>query len=119
MITERDLHEAIAECQGQRNPNANTCIKLAAYYTILDHMQRENASDDAYQNAHSYAAFPEQSYSGIDDRYSDLVEYDGDSDFAKAINGKDSQEMWALMDELMEAVQVINPKLYNGVMRRL
>ena len=34
MIREEDLQEAIAECQGQRNPNANTAIKLAAFYTI-------------------------------------------------------------------------------------
>lgn len=34
MIKLEDLEEAIAECQGQRNPNADTCIKLAAFYTI-------------------------------------------------------------------------------------
>ena len=34
MITEMDLQEAIAECQGKRNPNADTCIKLAAFYII-------------------------------------------------------------------------------------
>jgi hypothetical protein len=41
MITEKDLKEAIAECEGERNPNANTCIKLAAFYTILDNMYGE------------------------------------------------------------------------------
>ena len=38
MITERDLQEAIAECNGERNPNANTCIKLAAFLTIQKEM---------------------------------------------------------------------------------
>ena len=38
MITEKDLQEAIAEGQGQRNPNANTCIKLAAFLTIRKEM---------------------------------------------------------------------------------
>ena len=32
VIREDDVREAIAEMQGQKNPNANTCIKLAAYY---------------------------------------------------------------------------------------
>ena len=41
MIKEEDLQEAIAECQGVRNPNANTCLKLASYYTILDHTKEE------------------------------------------------------------------------------
>ena len=38
MITEKDLQEAIAECQGERSPNASTCIKLAAFYTIKEHL---------------------------------------------------------------------------------
>ena len=46
MITEQDLREAIAECQGQRNPNANTCIKLAAYYTILQNMTEKKPDPD-------------------------------------------------------------------------
>ena len=41
MITERDLLEAIAECEGTPKPNANTCVKLAAYYTILNNMRGE------------------------------------------------------------------------------
>ena len=44
MITEKDLQEAIAECEGARNPNANTCIKLAAFYTIRQHMFGEQPS---------------------------------------------------------------------------
>ena len=60
MITEKDLMEAIAECQGQRNPNANTCIKLAAYYTILNNLQAtaEKSSVVVSKNetpAYSYA----------------------------------------------------------------
>ena len=47
MITRRDLLEAIDKCQGQKNPNANTCIKLAAYYTILDHTP-ESISDYSF-----------------------------------------------------------------------
>ena len=41
MIKEQELLEAIAECQGQRKPNASTCLKLASYYTILDHITGE------------------------------------------------------------------------------
>ena len=41
MITENDLQEAIAECEGVRNPTANTCLKLAAFYTIKDKLYPE------------------------------------------------------------------------------
>lgn len=107
MITEKDLQEAIAECKGQRNPNANTCIKLAAYYTILDHMYGGTQEEP---QTYSFAPMPTTG---------DTVGYDGSSDFAQKIHGRDSAEMWALMDELMNTLSVLNPKLYAGVMRKI
>lgn len=111
MIREEDLQEAIAECEGQRNPNANTCIKLAAFYTI----KRElfGAGDNSY----SLAPSP-QSVSVASEPESEIY-YHGDSDFAQAISGKDSEKMWAIMDELMTALQVVNPRLYDSVMRKI
>ena len=45
--------------------------------------------------------------------------YEGDSDFAQAINGRDQIEILAIIDELMETLRVINPRLYMSVMRRI
>ena len=101
MITEDNLKEAIAECQGVRSPNANTCVKLASYYTILDHMQNQTPT-------------PSYSYSP-----GDVVLYSSDSEFSQAINGRDTHEVWQVIDELMSTLQVLHPKLYNSVMRRL
>ena len=106
MITEHDLKEAIAECQGTREPNANTCIKLAAYYTILDHIKEQ-----AVKPTYSYSPAPTVSAS--------YISYDGESDFAKKIDGMDSYKMLDVMDELMETLYVLNPNLYNSVMRKL
>lgn len=108
MITEQDLLEAIAECQGQRNPNANTCIKLAAYYTILD-----NIKEDKTQTAEVKEPVQYSFSSG------DKIQYDGESEFAQAINGKPTAEFYTLMDELMQTLQVVNPPLYKSVMRRV
>ena len=106
MIKENDLREAIAEMQGQKNPNANTCIKLAAYYTILDHITG-NEPHPVYSDMSSYSA-------------GDIaIEYDGDSNFAKAINGRDPGDVWPVIDELMTTIQVIHPRLYTGVMAKL
>ena len=64
MITEQDLLEAIAECQGQRNPNANTCIKLAAYYIILElRVQLKNTIKNIKEIAEELN-FPNQSFLG-------------------------------------------------------
>lgn len=106
MITEKDLLEAIAECQGQRNPNANTCIKLAAYYTILQNMREaENESEPEHS---------ERVYEAIS-----VIDYDGDSEFSKMINGRDLYEILPIIDEVMTTLQVVNPRLYNSVVRKL
>ena len=103
MIKEEDLQEAIAECQGVRNPNANTCLKLASYYTILDHTKEEEKPA-----VYSYAPAPDQ----VDFSFSD-------SEFAQMVDGRPAKDMWRLMDELMSTLQVINPRLYKGVMRKI
>lgn len=104
MITEKDLQEAIAECQGTRNPDARTCIKLAAFLTIKEHMfpQEENRSLPMY----SYSEPP-------------IVEYSGDSEFSKLVNGKDTAEVWKIIDELMDTIRVIQPRLYDSVIRKI
>lgn len=105
MITKHDLDAAIAECQGKRDPDANTCIKLAAFYTIRKEMYGEEKDAG---NSYSYAPAPVEA-----------VTYSGESDFAKAIHGRESGDVWPVMEELMDTLQAIQPRLYNAVMRKL
>ena len=108
MITLRDLEEAIAECQGQRNPNANTCVKLAAYYTIRRELFGEEK--DAEQPSYSYAPAPDPD---------PVVVNDGNDDFARMVDGRDQAEIWPILNEAMETLQIVMPKLYTAVMDRL
>lgn len=108
MITERDLQDAIAECQGERNPNASTCIKLAAYFTIYDHLYP--------QKAEQVEQIPQTIFKTVDE---DIIGSYGDNEFYRTISGRKAAEVWEVMNELMETIQVINPKLYDGVMRQL
>ena len=108
MITEQDLLEAIAECQGQRNPNANTCIKLAAYYTLLNNLHQTSDTPVSH-GGYSYSSPPNTE---------NTVEYTSSTDFAKIINGKSASTMWAIVDELMSALMYLNPKLYNDAMNK-
>lgn len=93
MITRRDLLSAIETCQGQKNPNANTCIKLAAYYTILDHTPEDNG--------YSYASQP------------------SNSEFMRLIKGQNMDDVLLAIDDMMEELQVVAPKLYYETMERL
>ena len=106
MITEHELLEAIAECQGQRNPNANTCIKLASFYTILDHMAEKP----------SYSEMPNYSFASETEN---TITYQSGTEFADAVYGRNVDEIMSIVDELMSTLSVINPSLYAGVMRRL
>lgn len=110
MITEHDLQEAIAECEGQRNPTANTCIKLAAFYIIRKHMF---GKEDDEPVRYSYAPPPE------DLRPESVIDYESDTEFSQSITGRDALEIWRIMDELMTTLQVVNPRLYAGVMRKI
>ena len=94
MITRKDLLEAIEKCQGQKNPNANTCIKLAAYYTILDHTPEDNPG-------YSYMSQP------------------SNSEFMNMIKIKSVDDVLLIMDDMMEQLQVVAPKLYYETMERL
>lgn len=109
MITEQDLQEAIAECQGQRNPNASTCIKLAAFYTIRRELFGEG-KDAGPLSGYSYAMQTEPE---------PIILNDSGSEFAEAINGRPQAEIWPLMDEMMDTIHAIHPRLYRAVLERL
>lgn len=111
MITEKDLQEAIAECQGQRNPNASTCIKLAAFLTIQKELFGNSEQPEAVQPFNSY------SYSA--DNKEKIVDYPVETEFGKLIDGKIAADAWDVMQELMDALKITNPKLYNFAMRKL
>lgn len=115
MITERDLLEAIAECQGQRNPDAKTCMKLAAFYIILDHVQdkkQEQAVEPLPLSAYSFSPAPVEPVEK-------LIDYDGDTEFSRVIYGKEVEKVLSVMDETMTMIQSFMPKMYDVVIKRL
>lgn len=107
--------EAIAECQGERNPNANTCIKLAAFLTIRNELFGKTEQVDVSKvetPTYSFAAAPAEPVENTIDYYSD-------TDFSRAIDGRDPADIWPIIDELVSTIQVIQPRLYDTFMRRL
>ena len=112
MITRQDLDEAILECQGEKSPNANTCIKLAAFLTIKEHLYPDRVDRQEITERPT----PEEGYSYDT---GPGITYTGESEFAEAIYGRDPSEVFPVLDELMDTIRVINPRLYAGVMRRL
>ena len=108
MITEQSLKEAIAECEGVRNPNANTCLKLAAFYSIKDHLYPARGVDMAIDELPSYSRAAEP-----------IISYESDSDFMQIVKVANPDVVMKVLDELMDALKVLYPKLYDSTMLRL
>lgn len=99
MITERELLEAIRKCE--RDPvTYNSCEKLANYYIIYDHLFGEPRDTVARE-------------------IEKVISVDGDTEFLQIVNGMNAEKVWSVMDELLTTIQVINPRLYDGVIRKL
>lgn len=112
MITRHDLDAAIAECVGERDPNASTCIKLAAFYTIRRELYPEaDQRREADESGYSYAAPPRVE--------TPIAHINSESEFAQTAEGLPLDDVWGIVDELMEATAVANPPLYRAVLRRL
>ena len=81
--------------------------KLATLYTIKNQMNKEEPQ--SYER--SYSAAPAEMPLGIG-KY-------GDSEFLREVEGKEQEQVWGIMDDLMDTLQVANPRVYNGVMRKI
>ena len=103
MITEQDLKEAIAECEGTRNPSASTCIKLAAFYTILEHLYGEEKTD---YTGYAFSSSPDE------------IKY-SDSEFAQIVKDVGISRSFGVIDEAIQTIEVLNPRLYRSIINKL
>ena len=104
MIRREDLLEAIAECEGVRNPTSSTCIKLAAYYTILNQM---HDATELVPKApeYSFASAPEIPFTS--------------SEFSQLVKSKGIEKAFPILEEAMQALYVCNERMYKGIIRQL
>ena len=98
MITMEQINGEIDILENEK-PTHTVMQKLAALYTVRDHM--------------ILAAQPQGTV--VIDAIPDF----GDSEFAHAVSGRSPREVMAAMDDLVTAVQVVNPRLYNCLMRKI
>ena len=86
MFTEVELLDAIDELHEGKKSIQN-CERLAAVYTVLDHLYNEPKTNRLKGMPY--------------------------------IADKDPEKFFQLFDELMEALQVLNPNLYQNFMSKL
>jgi hypothetical protein len=116
VITKQDLQAAIAECMGERDPKANTCIKLAAYYTIMNSLYPEQeAPIQPPTVAEKLTGYSYQSAPTAEN----TITIDSGSEFAESIDGRPQSEVWPILDEFVGTIQILNKPLYNALIRKL
>ena len=100
MIDREEIAEAIERTQAGSTTWA-AVERLAALYTVQEHL--------GGQAAYSAAAAPDEPINA-----DELT-----SDFGAVVKGKPTPAVMLVIDELMDALQVMQPNLYTAVMHKL
>lgn len=108
MITEKEIAQAIEECM--REPvTGNKRAVLADLIIIQDYLFGGPMQAQEVQQP-----MPMQSYSAPPmEQVETYIETSCDSEFLKAIDGRKADKVWKLMDELVEAVKILHPRMYT------
>lgn len=104
----KEIEWAIHELEHEES-SENRYAMLAALYTCRKEMTGETQHPQIA--TYSQAAGP-IAISETLDRY-------GDSDFLRAVEGKDPADAWELMDSLMDSLRMTNPRIYESYLRRM
>lgn len=101
MPTKEELLKAIDEVL--RLPDTySKCQKLATFYILLNSL------------------YPEEDFKNdINTQFQSTIPEFGSSEFLQRIKGHDMGSVFSILDELMDAVKVFNPKLYNNTIQKL
>ena len=99
MITRKEIDEAIQEV-AEEMQNYNDCQKLATFLTLKNLL---------YPKYRQY----------IETVTETVVDYEGASEFSSVVNGKVAVDVWQVIEELMEAIKWLYPRIYNQVIEKI
>lgn len=94
MINTDELEKEILMLEKKDTTYAN-CERLAWLYIVRDHITGQQQAQPT------------------------PLDVSGESEFLQSVNGRDSVQVWAVMDDLMDTVRVTAPRAYKSVMERI
>ena len=114
MITKKEVAQAIEECM--REPvTGNKRAVLADLIIIQDYLFGEPARAQEVPQP-----MPMQSYSAPPmEQVEKYIETNGDSEFLKAADGRKADKVLKLIDELVEAVKILHPRMYTTLIDKV
>ena len=115
MITEPEIGQAIMECLADRDPNAWTCIRLAAFLTINMLLYGKPEQLQMVEQAPSLQGASFDAGPPMEE----IVDYQSGTEFGKLIDGKRAAQIWPVLDELMSITHDLHPQIYQAVMNKI
>lgn len=91
MPTREELEEAIEQLEHQPTSFEN-CMRLAIFYQLHDRIQSERGVSSGYKS---------------------------DTEFMRIVENCTIDHALEAMDELVECLKILNPRLYNSFMKKL
>lgn len=101
MFSKSELLDAIDDLE-MAPATFQNAEKLATFYTLYEHLYVRK-----------------EPVSRIESINEVIVDDYGDSEFLQAVAGRKADQIWMVMDELMETVKVLQPKLYQAVIDKI
>lgn len=95
MLNIDEINNEILMLETKRDTTYSVMEKLAPLYIVRDHLN------------------------GAPSQQPQPLEVDGESEFLSAVSGKDSREVFGVVDEIMQTISVINPRLYAAAMKKI
>jgi hypothetical protein len=108
MLERRELDERIAEIKNKRDQTVGEIRDLAAFIIARDDLGKDEAVGSYGDAAPATAAIVET-----------VIGEHGDSEFLQLIAHRDSDHVWAVLNEAMETLRVMQPRFYAGILRRI
>ena len=94
MINPDKVNEEILMLE-RKDTTYATCERLAWLYIVRDHITTQQAHQPT------------------------PLDISGDSEFLQVVDGKDSAAAWAIIDELMSTLAVVNNRVYASVLTKM
>lgn len=98
MINFTEIEKEVINIETSRDTSYATIERLAPLYIAL-----------LYNTISGQNAF----------KYGGLLEIKGESEFLKAINGKDGANIWPIIDELISTIRILQPNVYESIMSKI
>ena len=102
MITEKELNQYIDHCL--KEPVTSNKRNILADLIIIKNYLFGEPNFDGY----SYA-----------NKVENIIYTNGDTEFLATVNGRDTEKVMAVMDELMEATKTLHPRMYDRVIQKI